>query len=149
MSIAPEVIRFRFRALRHRNFKLFWNGQLISLVGTWMQSVAQLWLMHRLTSSAFMLGLLSFLQFLPVLAFSLWAGVIADRADKRKFLLITQTAAMVQATIMALLASLGMIQPWMLLALALMFGVINSFDLPARPSSSIWSARRTCRTRSP
>jgi MFS family permease len=132
MSAALDAISFRFRALKHRNFRLFWNGQMISLVGTWMQSVAQLWLMHRLTGSAFMLGLLSFLQFLPVLAFSLWAGVIADRADKRRFLIATQIAAMVQAAILAGLTSFGMIQAWSLLSLALLFGVINSFDLPAR-----------------
>lgn len=132
MSAALQAISFRFRALRHRNFRLFWNGQLVSLVGTWMQSVAQLWLMHRLSHSAFMLGLLTFMQFVPVLAFSLWAGVLADRHDKRRFLIVTQTAAMVQAVILAVLTSFGMIQPWMLLALALVFGIVNSFDLPAR-----------------
>lgn len=132
MPAASDAIAFRFRALKHRNFRLFWNGQLVSLVGTWMQSVAQLWLMHRLTGSAFMLGLVTFLQFLPVLAFSLWAGVIADRADKRRFLLATQIAAMVQAVVLAALTSFGLIGPWSLLALALVFGVINAFDLPAR-----------------
>jgi len=132
MSAALDAIAFRFRALKHRDFRLFWNGQLVSLVGTWMQSVAQLWLMHRLTGSAFMLGLVTFLQFLPVLAFSLWAGVIADRTDKRRFLLVTQIAAMVQAVVLAALTSLGLIQASSLLALALVFGVINAFDLPAR-----------------
>lgn len=132
MSAALDAIAFRFRALKHRNFRLFWNGQLVSLVGTWMQSVAQLWLMHRLTGSAFMLGLVTFLQFLPVLAFSLWAGVIADRADKRRFLLATQIAAMAQAIVLAMLTSLGLIGPSSLLALALVFGIINAFDLPAR-----------------
>jgi MFS family permease len=132
MSTALDAVSFRFRALRHRNFRIFWNGQFISLVGTWMQSVAQLWLMHRLTGSAFMLGLVSFLQFLPVLAFSLWAGVIADRVDKRRFLLITQWASLAQALTLALLTSFGLIEPWMLLVLALVFGVIGAFDLPAR-----------------
>ncbi len=132
MSTALTAISFRFRALKHRNFRLFWNGQLISLAGTWMQSVAQLWLMHRLSHSAFMLGLLTFMQFVPVLAFSLWAGVIADRVDKRRFLIVTQTAAMVQAVILATLTSFGIITPSMLLALALAFGIINAFDLPAR-----------------
>src|SRR5882762_10615728 len=87
----------RFRSLRHRNFRLYWNGQLVSLIGTWMQSVAQGWLMHRLTNSAFMLGVLGFMQFLPVLLLSLWAGVIVDSMDKRKLLLITQSAFLVQA----------------------------------------------------
>src|SRR5438105_14657989 len=90
-----------FRALRHRNFRLYWTGQRISLIGTWMQSVAQGWLMHRLTSSAFMLGLLGFAQFLPVLLFSLWAGVSVDAIDKRKLLLITQAAFLVQAVLLA------------------------------------------------
>ena len=66
----------RFRSLRHRNFRLFWYGQMVSLVGTWMQSVAQAWLMHRLTDSPLMLGLLGFAQFAPVTVFSLWAGVV-------------------------------------------------------------------------
>jgi len=132
MSAALDAISFRFRALKHRNFRLFWNGQLVSVVGTWMQSVAQLWLMHQLTGSAFMLGLISFLQFLPVLVFSLWAGVIADRTDKRRMLLLTQFAAMGQAVVLATLTSLGWIQAWSLLWLALVFGVINAFDLPTR-----------------
>src|SRR5437867_8324955 len=89
------------RAFRHRDFRLYWSGQLVSLVGTWMQSVAQGWLMHRLTHSAFMLGLLGFFQFLPVLALSLWAGVIADSMDKRRLLIITQTGLLLQAATLA------------------------------------------------
>jgi MFS family permease len=123
-----------FRALRHQNFRLYWTGQLVSLIGTWMQSVAQGWLMHRLTSSPFMLGLLASCQFAPVLVFSLWAGVIADRVDKRRLLLITQGLAMAQAVAMALVTSAGIVQPWMVLVLALIFGVFNAFDLPARQS---------------
>src|SRR5947208_4130579 len=96
-----EILASRFRALRHRNFRLYWTGQLVSLVGTWMQSVAQGWLMHRLTSSAFMLGLLGFVQFLPVLLFSLWAGVVADSMDKRRLLIVTQSAALLQALTLA------------------------------------------------
>src|SRR5215510_16071817 len=91
----------RFPAFRHPTYRLYWTGQLISLVGTWMQSVAQGWLMHRLTSSAFMLGLLGFMQFLPVLLLSLWAGVIVDSIDKRKLLLITQSAFLLQAVLLA------------------------------------------------
>jgi MFS family permease len=123
-----------FRALRHRNFRLYFTGQLVSLIGTWMQSVAQGWLMHRLTSSAFMLGLLGFCQFMPVMLFSLWAGVVADRVDKRKLLLITQTVAMLQAVALAALTTLHLVQPWMVLALAVVFGAFNAFDLPARQS---------------
>src|SRR5437867_3230777 len=123
--MANDALRFRFRSLTHRNFRLFWIGQLVSVVGTWMQSVAQGWLMHRLTSSAFMLGLLGFMQFLPVMLFSLWAGVVADRMDKRKLIFITQSAALLQALVLAAVVSFGVVQPWMVIALALVFGVIN------------------------
>lgn len=124
----------RFRALRHRNFRLYWSGQLVSLIGTWMQSVAQGWLMHRLTSSAFMLGLLSFVQFLPVLLLALWAGVVVDRVDRRRLILITQCGFLVQATLLATLTTTGHVQPWMLLGLAFLFGLFNAFDLPSRQS---------------
>jgi len=136
MSLATfrAQLRTSFRALQHRNYRLYWTGQLVSLIGTWMQSVAQGWLMHRLTSSAFMLGLLGFCQFLPVLLFSLWAGVIVDSIDKRKLLLITQSALLVQAALLATAVSTGIVQPWMVLALAFVFGTINAIDLPARQS---------------
>jgi len=136
MSSTPvrESLGFRFRALRHRNFRLFWTGQLVSVVGTWMQSVAQGWLMHRLTSSPLMLGLLGFCQFLPVTIFSLWAGVVVDRVDKRKLILTTQTLALLQAAALALIVTTGVVTPWMVLVLALAFGLINAFDLPARQS---------------
>jgi MFS family permease len=130
----PERLAVHFRALRHRNFRLFWTGQLVSLIGTWMQSVAQGWLMHRLTHSPLMLGLLGFCQFLPVTLLALWAGVVADRIDKRKLILFTQSAALVQAAILATVVTTGAVQPWMVLALAFMFGVFNAFDLPARQS---------------
>jgi MFS family permease len=132
--VTREALRTRFRALRHRNFRLFWTGQLVSLIGTWMQTVAQGWLMHRLTSSAFMLGLLGFLQFLPVLLFSLWAGVVADHMDKRRLLLITQTAFLIQAATLAAVVTTGTVRPWMVLALAFVFGIFNAFDLPLRQS---------------
>ena len=124
----------RFQALRHRNFRLYWIGQLVSLVGTWMQSVAQGWLIHRLTDSSMMLGLLGFLQFLPVTVLSLWAGVVVDRFDKRKLLYVTQTAMLVQAVLMAAVVSAGVVRPWMVLTLAVGFGIANAFDLPARQS---------------
>ena len=123
-----------FRALRHRNFRLYWTGQLVSLVGTWMQSVAQAWLMHRLTSSAFMLGLLGFMQFLPVLLLSLWAGVIVDSMSKRTLLLITQSAFLLQATLLAAAVSTNIATPTLVLGLAFLFGTINALDLPARQS---------------
>ena len=133
-STAGAILSSRFRALRHRNFRLFWIGQLVSLVGTWMQSVAQGWLMHRLTDSAFMLGVLGFAQFLPIMLLSLWAGAIVDRVDKRKLILLTQTLSLLQAAVLAVLVSFGVVQPWMVLVLALVFGTISAFDLPARQS---------------
>ena len=136
MSSPPvrESIAYRLRALRHPNFRLFWYGQLVSLVGTWMQSVAQGWLMHRLTGSAFMLGLLGFCQFLPVTLLTLGAGVVVDRADKRRLILITQACMLVQAATLAAVVTTGVVQPWMVLVLALIFGVITAYDLPARQS---------------
>jgi len=102
-----DALRSRFHALSHRNFRLFWIGQLTSLIGTWMQSVAQGWLMHRLTGSAFMLGLLGFAQFLPVMFLTLWAGLVADRVDKRRLILVAQACAMAQAVTLAALVSTG------------------------------------------
>jgi predicted MFS family arabinose efflux permease len=136
MSLATlrASIRSTFRALQHRNYRLYWTGQLVSLIGTWMQSVAQGWLMHRLTESALMLGLLGFMQFLPVLLLSLWAGVIVDSIDKRKLLLFTQAAFLIQAVLLAAAVSTGIVKPWMVLALAFIFGTINALDLPARQS---------------
>src|SRR5512143_2639701 len=126
------VVAERFGALEHRNFRLYVTGQLISLVGTWMQSVAQSWLMHRLTGSAYWLGLLGFTQFLPVMLFSLWAGAVVDRMDKRRLLYITQGAALVQAALLATLVTTGVVRPWMVLALAGLDGIINAFDMPTR-----------------
>lgn len=131
-NASGALLHPRLSALTHRNFRLFWFGQLVSLVGTWMQSVAQLWLMHRLTGSALMLGLLGFAQFLPVTLLTLWAGVLADRMDKRRLILITQILMLVQTVVLATVVSLGVVQPWMVVALALVFGTVNAFDLPAR-----------------
>ena len=136
-ATVPEALQTSFRALRHRNFRLYWGGQLISLIGTWMQSVAQGWLMHRLTSSPLMLGLLGFSQFLPVMLLSLWAGAIIDAIDKRRLLMLTQTAFLLQALALAILVTTGIIRPWMLLSLALMFGIVNAFDLPGRQSFAV------------
>ena len=124
----------RFRALRHPNFRLYTGGQLVSLVGTWMQSVAQGWLMHRLTHSAMWLGLLGFTQFLPVMFISLWGGVVADRIDRRRLLLLTQSLFLVQAAALATLVTLGVVRPWMVLALAGVYGLVNAFDIPTRQS---------------
>jgi MFS family permease len=128
----PRGLLRTFAALRHRNFRLFWFGQLISLIGTWMQSIGQSWLVLELTHSAFLLGLVGALQFLPVMLFSLFGGVLADRLPKRKVVICTQTAAAIQATILWLLVATGTVQLWHVLVLATLLGITNSIDMPTR-----------------
>lgn len=121
-----------FVALRHRNYRLFWFGQMISLIGTWMQSIGQAWLVLELTNSAWQLGLVGALQFLPVLLFSIFGGVFADRWPKRRVLLFTQSAAMLQALILWALIATGTVQLWHIYVLALMLGMTNCLDMPTR-----------------
>ncbi len=121
-----------FVALRHRNFRLFWFGQLISLTGTWMQSIGQAWLILELTHSAWLLGVVGALQFLPVMLLSLFGGVLADRLPKRKVLLFTQSFAMLQATVLWILVATGHVQIWEVLVLASLLGLTNSLDMPTR-----------------
>jgi MFS family permease len=121
-----------FVALRHRNYRLFFFGQMISLIGTWMQTTGQAWLVLELTHSAWQLGLVGAIQFLPVLLFSIFGGVFADRWPKRRVLLCTQSAAMVQATILWILVASGHVQIWQVYVLALMLGLTNCLDMPTR-----------------
>jgi MFS family permease len=123
-----------FQALEVRNYRLFWIGQLISLTGSWMQTTAQAWLVLQLTGSAFALGLVTTLQFLPIMLLSLFGGVITDRLPKRKLLLITQSSALVQAAVFGALVGAGAIQLWHIYILAAIQGVINAIDNPARQS---------------
>ena len=122
------------RALNHRDFRLFWTGQLISLVGSWMQTVGQSWLILQLTNSPFKLGLISTLQFFPMLAFSLVAGAITDRLPKRKVIIGTQATLMVLAFILSALAASGHVQFWHVAVLAVLLGLTNTLDVPARQS---------------
>ncbi len=121
-----------FVALRHRNFRLFWFGQLISLIGTWMQSIGQAWLVLELTHSAWLLGVVGALQFLPVMLLSLFGGVLADRLPKRKVLLFTQSFAMLQAVLLWALVASGQVHIWHVLVLAALLGLTNSVDMPTR-----------------
>lgn len=121
-----------FAALKHSNFRLFWFGQLISLIGTWMQSIGQEWLVLQLTHSPMALGIVGALQFLPILLFALFGGLIADRLPKRRVLLCTQSFAMIQAALMAALVLTGHIQIWHVYILALLLGCTNAFDMPTR-----------------
>jgi len=122
------------RALRHRNFRLFFAGQSLSLVGTWMQRIALGWLIYRLTDSAFLLGLVGFAGQIPTFLLAPVAGVLADRYDRHRMLLLTQTLAMVQALVLAALVLTGHVAVWHLVVLAVALGAINGFDMPTRQS---------------
>lgn len=131
-----------FRALRHRNYRLFFFGQLISLSGTWMQMVAQGWLVLRLSDSPALLGIVAAATSLPVLFLSLPAGAIIDRMSKHKLLLITQVTAMLLAVILALLTLSGLVQVWHILVLALLLGCVNAFDATTRQAFTVEMAGR-------
>ncbi len=120
------------RALNHRDFRVFWTGQLVSLVGTWMQSVAQSWLVLQLSDSALKLGLIGTFQFAPVLLFSVVAGALADRLPKRRLILATQTALCLQALALTALVWTGHVRYWHVALLALLLGCANVIDMPTR-----------------
>jgi MFS family permease len=123
-----------FIAFKNRNFRYYWFGWMFSLIGTWMQNIAQPWLAYKLTNSPFLLSLVATLQFLPMLFLSLFAGVLLDRFSKRKVLLITQSCLLVITMAPAILIWTGQIQYWHLLVLAALMGIVNSIDMPARQS---------------
>ncbi len=123
-----------FKALSVRNYRLYWMGGLVSNTGTWMQRVAQDWLVLQLTHSGAALGITTGLQFLPFLLATPYAGLIADRYSKRRLLIITQSWLAVTAGVLGILAVTGMVQPWQVYVLALLFGLGTSFDSPARQS---------------
>ena len=123
-----------FRALRHRNFLLFWSGQTLSLIGTWMQSMAEGWLAFTLTRNAFLVGLVAASQSLPILVFSLYAGVLVDRRNKLRLVTICQTLFALQSTSLWLLALTGHITIHWLIAMATINGMISSVEIPARQS---------------
>ena len=123
-----------FRSLRVRNYRLYAGGQLVSLTGTWMQRVAQDWLVLELTNSGTALGIVTALQFLPSLLFGLWGGLLADRYDKRRLLLATQTGLALVALILGVLDVTGIVQYWQVLVLALALGLVSAIDSPVRQS---------------
>jgi MFS family permease len=122
------------RALRHRNFQLFFSGQLISLIGTWMQSVAQSWLVYRLTGSALLLGSVGFASQIPVFLFAPLGGIAADRYNRRQIVIGTQIASMLLAFALAALTLSGRVQVWHVFVLASLLGIVNAFDIPGRQS---------------
>ncbi len=127
--IVAVLMANAFRALKHRNFRLFFAGQSVSLTGTWMQSVAQSWLVYRLTGSVVLLGLIGFSSQIPVFLVAPVGGVVADRYDRRRILVATQSASMAVAFVLAGLTLSGSVQVWHLFVLAVCFGVINAFDI--------------------
>jgi MFS family permease len=120
------------RALRHRNYQLFFGGQLISLTGTWMQQIAQSWLVYRLTRSSELLGLVAFAGQIPVLVFAPIGGAVADRGHRHGIVVWTQTLSMLLAFALAALTLTGVVRVWEVFALAALLGVVNAFDMPAR-----------------
>jgi MFS family permease len=137
-STAPEqrerssVLAATVRALRHRNFQLFFSGQLISLVGTWMQNVAQAWLVYRITGSSLQLGAVGFASQIPVFVFAPVGGIVADRLNRHRVVIGTQIASMVLAFILAVLTRANRVTVPEIYVLAALLGVVNAFDIPGR-----------------
>lgn len=121
-----------FRAFRHRNYRLFFFGQLVSLSGTWMQSVAQSWLVYKLTGSPVLLGLVGFSGQIPVFLIAPFGGAVADKYDRRRILIFTQTTAMILAFVLAALALTDLIQVWHIFVISALLGIANAFDIPTR-----------------
>src|SRR6202790_1505341 len=130
------LVSTRFRALQHRNFQLFFVGQLVSLIGTWMQSTAQLWLVYKLTHSAALLGIFCFANQVPILFLASIGGYIGDRYNRHKSVIVTQTAAMILAFLLAGLTLSGAIHDargaWVVIFIAFLVGIVNAFDVPIR-----------------
>jgi len=123
-----------FSSLRHTNFRLFWFGQMISLSGTWVQTIAQGWLVLELTNSAFLLGMINAIAALPIMLFSLIGGVVADRFNKKRILLTTQIFSMILAFCLGILVSLKVAHFWNIAIVVAFLGLVNAFDVPTRQS---------------
>jgi MFS family permease len=119
-------------ALKYRNFRLFFFGQGLSLVGTWMQQIAMIWLVYRLSGSAFLLGLVGFCSQVPILLFSSLAGVYTDRWNRHRTIIVTQSLAMLQAVVLVALTLTGVVTVWQVILLSIFLGMVNAFDMPAR-----------------
>jgi MFS family permease len=134
VALNKDRVAFALRALRHRNFRLFIAGQSISLIGNWMQQVAMGWLVYRLTSSAFLLGLVAFGAQGPSFILAPIAGVLADRLNRRRIIIGAQAVMMVQASMLTVLVLTGSVEFWHVLVLSAVFGCASAFDIPARQS---------------
>ena len=125
-------LKMMFRSLRHKNFRLFVEGQSLSLIGTWLQMVALTWLVYKMTNSALMLGIVGFAGQLPMFVVAPFAGVFADRWNRHKMLLLTQSFALLQALLLTILVFLDVVQIWHIIILSIILGLINAFDMPIR-----------------
>ncbi len=139
MSNLPDALR----ALRYRNFRLFISGQLISLIGTWMQTVAQSWLVYRLTGHAAMLGIVAFAGQFPVFILATVGGMAADRMRAHTLVVLTQSASLILTMVLALLTLTGHVHIWHIIAISLLLGVVNAFDIPARQVFVAQTVERT------
>ena len=140
MNIAVNTKRFinnNFHALTHKNYRYFWMGQCVSLVGTWTQNIGQSWLVLSLTGSPLKLGLIGAMQFLPVTFFSLFAGVITDKFPKRKILILTQTISMILAFTLSALVFTHTVKYEYIIILALCLGFCNTLDMPTRQAFNV------------
>ncbi len=125
-------MREAFRALRIRNYRLFFIGQTLSLIGTWMQTVAMSLLVYRITGSEFLLGTVAFCSQIPMFVVSPFAGIVADKHDRQRLLVITQSLAMLQALALAILVLTGTVATWHIIVLSVFIGIVNAYDTPAR-----------------
>lgn len=137
LNSGERFIHKHFHALTHRNFRYFWLGQCVSLIGTWMQNIGQSWLVLTLTGSPFLLGLIAAMQFLPITCFSLFAGTIIDKFPKRSILLVTQAVSMVLAFTLSALVFTHTVQYSYVMIIAFLLGMTNTFDMPTRQSFNI------------
>ncbi|HET9493264.1 MAG TPA: MFS transporter [Chloroflexia bacterium] len=133
----PVKLPSSLRALGHRNFRLFWSGQLVSLVGTWMQMIARGWLVLELTNSSFWLGMVGFATSLPSLLLTLWAGAIVDSVSKRTLIIWTQAIAMIGSFLLGALTLTGAVELWHVLAISVAMGTAFAFDAPARQAFTV------------
>src|SRR3990172_2347291 len=132
MKVQRPSLSGTFASLRYRNYRLWFTGQMISLVGTWMQSTAQAFLVYQLTGSPAYLGYVGFAAGVPAWLFSLYGGMISDRMSKRNLMVLTQSAMMILAFLLAALTFTGRVQAWQIVVMAFLLGIANAFDAPAR-----------------
>ncbi len=132
-----NILRKTFVSLKYRNFRLFWIGQTVSLIGTWMQNIGQAWLILKLTNSPFLLGVIGAAQYMPILFLSIFAGSIVDRFPKRRLIILTQTVMAILAFVIWILTATGIVNYWHVMILASLLGLATSLDVPARQAFMI------------